>query len=86
MGDVLTNVLTILLEKGGMTGAFAVVFLILYVRKDKELADERNARISDNKEGFKVSLSIQEKTITAVERMSDMFEAGRKLFRGGKDE
>lgn len=87
-GDVITNVLTLLLNNG-VTGAFAGVFLLLYIRKDRELADERKARISDNKEGFNTLISVQEKTHTVIEKMTDMFEESRKLFeriRGGKGE
>lgn len=87
-GDVVTNVIGVLLDKG-IVGVFAAVFLVLYLRKDKELTDERNARIADSKEGLTLALSIQEKVQMAIGKLGDMFEESRKLlerFRGGKAE
>lgn len=86
--DTVTGVITTLLNQG-VVGAFAVIFLFLYLRKDKELTDERNARINDSKEGLKLALSIQEKVQIAIEKLGDMFDVGRKLIerlRGGKSE
>lgn len=88
MSDPVVSIIGVLVDKG-IVGAFAAVFLILYLRKDKELADERKARIADSREGLQLALSIQEKVQIAIGKLGDMFEESRRLlekFRGGKAE
>ena len=83
--DGVTNVIGTILDKG-VVGAFALIFLWLYLKKDKELADERAARINDSKDGLKLALSLQEKTQTTIEKLGGMFEESKRLLekmRGG---
>lgn len=69
----------------GVVGAFAIVFLILYLRKDAELTAERKARIADSKDGYGVLMGIQERALTTADKMADMYNAAIKgLQSGGK--
>lgn len=58
-----------LLVTHGPFGLTTVIFLVLFLRKDKELAEERKARIEDAKAALGLALGLQEKTITAIDRV-----------------
>ena len=58
----------------GPLGLTTVIFIVLFLRKDKELADERAARIEDSKAALALALDLQSKTITAIDRVGSISE------------
>lgn len=70
----------------GLLGIYAVFITWAYFKKDTEtkteLKAERDARITDAKDGTKLLLELQSKVMDSVNKLSDIMEILRK-DRGG---
>jgi hypothetical protein len=85
-----------LLEHGLTPASLVGLFLVLYLRKDKELklereaSDrelklERDARIKDNRDLNDLALKLQGQVLTSVQTLKDVFDEIRRQYprRGG---
>lgn len=66
------------LASTGVVGALLVVAIFALRAKDKELQQEKAARIDDAKAYLQLAMSLQEQVITAVNKLSEIWEAWEK--------
>lgn len=64
----------------GLLGIMLVGALYVAYRKDKDLQDERTARIADAKTFNELALKIQAGAIDTVNKLSDIFEEMKKTM------
>ena len=62
----------------GITGALLILALFALRSKDKELSDEKNARIDDAKTNLQLAMKLQEQVILAVNKLADIVENWEK--------
>jgi hypothetical protein len=65
------DLLKIFLQQG-LLGAIVIVLGVVLYRRDKELLDEKNNRIEDARAFNQLAMSLQERVIVAVDRLSDL--------------
>lgn len=69
------------LASHGVLGAICCALLWLYMQKDRELSQERAARIADAQKYNELSLALQAKVLTAVDTLRDIFQAAKASAR-----
>ena len=67
------------LAQHGLPGIIIGLLVYWVYLKDKELKTERDARIDDAKAFNKLALELQEKAISAVNKLTDVFEEVRRM-------
>ena len=67
----------------GVLGLVCAVLLWALWQKDKDLTEERKARIADAKAYTDLALGLQKQVMASVEKLSDIFEAQRNPPRRG---
>lgn len=68
------------LASQGLLGVMLVVVGWVAWRKDRELSDERDARITDAKNYTELALKLQAQVIDAVHKQADILEEVKKLM------
>jgi hypothetical protein len=66
----------------GVLGVVAIALGWAYLKKDKELADERAARISDAKGYTDLALKLQQQVLDTSNRLADTFDEMRRANQG----
>jgi len=66
------------LASTGIVGAVFVIALVALRAKDRQLNDEKAARIEDAKDMMTLAMDLQKQVIFAVNKLSDMTEAAEK--------
>ena len=61
------NELFLELAKSGLMGILLAVMLALFVRKDRELQREREARVSDAKDYTRLAVELQKQLMDSVD-------------------
>lgn len=64
----------------GLLGAMLAVAMFVAYSKDKQLQDERAARITDAKNYTDLALKLQAQVIEAVNKLTDTFEEMKKIM------
>ncbi len=64
----------------GLPGIVIAVLIYWLREKDKELAEERKARIADAKGYTDMALKLQSEVIAAVHKLTDVFEDMKRLI------
>ena len=67
------------LAQHGLPGIIIGLLVYWVYLKDKELKAERDARIADAKAGTQLALALQENAISAVNKLTDVFEEVRRM-------
>lgn len=67
------------LAQHGLPGIIIGLLVYWVYLKDKELKQERDARIDDAKAFNKLALELQEKAISSVNKLTDVFEEIRRM-------
>ena len=67
------NELFLELAKSGLMGILLAVMLALFVRKDRELQREREARVSDAKDYTRLAVELQKQVMDSVDKLSEIF-------------
>ena len=63
-----------LLAQHGLPGIVIGLLVYWVYLKDKELKNERDARIADSKQFTDLALKLQENAISSVNKLTDLFE------------
>lgn len=66
------------LSRYGLPGIVLAIFIGLYVKKDRELRLERDARITDVKSYNDLTLKLQSQVIDAINKLSSILDEVRK--------
>jgi hypothetical protein len=64
----------------GLPGLVILILAWWIVRQDTDLKSERAARIADAKDYNTMALGLQSQVLTAVNKLSDVFEEVKKLI------
>jgi hypothetical protein len=67
------NELFVELAHSGLMGALLAIMLALFVRKDRELQREREARVNDAKDYTKLAVELQRQVMDSVAKLSEIF-------------
>ncbi len=68
-----------LLAQHGLPGIIIGILVFWVYMKDKELKNERDARIADAKAFTDLALKLQENAIGSVNKLTDVFEEIRRM-------
>jgi hypothetical protein len=66
------------LASSGLLGLILVIALLALRQKDKELSDEKAARIADAQENLKLIMGLHQQVIIAVNKLSELVEIWEK--------
>jgi hypothetical protein len=64
----------------GLLGVLLVLSMYVAYSKDKQLQEEREARIADAKNYTNLALELQAQVIEAVNKLTDTFEEMKKIM------
>lgn len=71
-----------LIASQGPLGVMLVVITLAYREKDRQLKEERAARIQDAKDFNQMALDLQSKVLSAVDKLSDILDEMKQRFMG----